>query len=232
MRSEHEDQVDESPLIAAIDLGSNSFHLIVARLDHGELRPVELGTVQLAAGLDQITTPAKRPWSGGSAPRTGPVLCQHAKERIRVVGTNTLRKAANSQVFVRRAERFSVIRWILSPVVRSSPYLSGGCPHPIRRQRQQLVVDIGGGSTELLSVSVSSPDAGKHAHGLRHLDPQVLQTAADRKQFDEAYCARLELIRRTGLSGTRLGLCDRLIGFVKSFTIFCPSAKTALPAKG
>ena len=49
------EDVDSQPLVAAIDLGSNSFHMIVARVDQGEIRPVErLGEkVQLAAGLDE-----------------------------------------------------------------------------------------------------------------------------------------------------------------------------------
>ena len=42
-------------LIAAIDLGSNSFHMVLAKVDHGEIRILErLGDkVQLAAGLDE-----------------------------------------------------------------------------------------------------------------------------------------------------------------------------------
>ena len=48
-------QPDSNALVAAIDLGSNSFHMIVARFDHGELKAVErIGEkIQLAAGIDQ-----------------------------------------------------------------------------------------------------------------------------------------------------------------------------------
>ena len=44
----------EGSLVAAIDLGSNSFHLLVARIEHGEVRPVETlaEKVQLGAGLE------------------------------------------------------------------------------------------------------------------------------------------------------------------------------------
>ena len=45
--------LSEGSLLAAIDIGSNSFHLIIARLEHGELKPIETlaEKVQLGAGL-------------------------------------------------------------------------------------------------------------------------------------------------------------------------------------
>ncbi|MDC3406032.1 hypothetical protein OAY01_05955, partial [Luminiphilus sp.] len=52
----HTDSTEELPdgsLLAALDLGSNSFHLLIGRLEHGEIRPVHTlaEKVQLAAGL-------------------------------------------------------------------------------------------------------------------------------------------------------------------------------------
>ena len=49
------DFLAEEELLAAIDMGSNSFHLAIARLDHGEVRKVASMSekVQLAAGLDE-----------------------------------------------------------------------------------------------------------------------------------------------------------------------------------
>ena len=46
--------IDEE-LLAAIDMGSNSFHLAIARVDHGEVKKVASMSekVQLAAGLDE-----------------------------------------------------------------------------------------------------------------------------------------------------------------------------------
>ena len=47
--------IDEELLAAAIDMGSNSFHLAIARVDHGEVKKVASMSekVQLAAGLDE-----------------------------------------------------------------------------------------------------------------------------------------------------------------------------------
>ena len=50
-----ENAAASSEVLAAIDMGSNSFHMVVARLVHGEIRTLEkMGEkVQLGAGLDQ-----------------------------------------------------------------------------------------------------------------------------------------------------------------------------------
>ena len=48
------DTLPDGSLLAALDLGSNSFHLIIAKIEHGEMRPVEAlaEKVQLGAGLE------------------------------------------------------------------------------------------------------------------------------------------------------------------------------------
>ncbi len=49
------ESISEGSLLAAVDLGSNSFHLSIARIEHGEIRPVQALSekVQLAAGLEK-----------------------------------------------------------------------------------------------------------------------------------------------------------------------------------
>lgn len=141
-------------LIAAVDLGSNSFHLAVAHLDHGQVRLLNTQSqkVQLAADLDSDDVLSQRAISRGLA------CLQHfretldgvAKDRIRVVATNTIRQAVNGQQFAKQASELlglpvEVIsgreeaRLIYTGVAQASDY-------PF----QQLVVDIGGGSTELI----------------------------------------------------------------------------------
>ncbi|MEM6774917.1 MAG: Ppx/GppA family phosphatase, partial [Pseudomonadota bacterium] len=50
-----QDDLTDGSLLGAVDLGSNSFHLIIARIEHGEIRPTQALTekVQLAAGLGE-----------------------------------------------------------------------------------------------------------------------------------------------------------------------------------
>ncbi len=202
MSPEHSDQVDESPLIAAIDLGSNSFHLIVARLDHGELRPVErLGDkVQLAAGLDQDDNLTEEAIERGLAclRKLAQYCAGMPANRIRAVGTNTLRKANNSQSFVQRAEKIlghpvdiiagrEEARLIYLGVAHTQSDDSG----------RQLVVDIGGGSTEFIIGERFEPQILESLHMgcVTWTNRYFGDGRLTAKQFDEAYyCARLELI--------------------------------------
>jgi exopolyphosphatase/guanosine-5'-triphosphate,3'-diphosphate pyrophosphatase len=55
LQQDSQEPLPDGSLLAAVDLGSNSFHLIIAKIEHGELRPVEAlaEKVQLAAGLEK-----------------------------------------------------------------------------------------------------------------------------------------------------------------------------------
>lgn len=143
------------PLIAAIDLGSNSFHMVLAKTDHGDIRIIErLGEkVQLAAGLDE-----NRILSDDAMQRGLDCLSRFAQlthdlpeGAVRIVGTNALREARNRAVFIRKAEdilghQVEVIsgreeaRLIYLGVSQSVATIPG----------RRLVTDIGGGSTEFI----------------------------------------------------------------------------------
>lgn len=140
--------------VAAVDLGSNSFHMVVARDDGGKLQEVDRlrDTVRLAAGLtkDDRLDEASRARAFASLARFGQRIAGIPRQRVRAVGTNTLRKLRDAD-FVADAERvlghdIEVIsgheeaRLIYGGVVRT---LESAPP-------TRLVVDIGGGSTELI----------------------------------------------------------------------------------
>jgi exopolyphosphatase/guanosine-5'-triphosphate,3'-diphosphate pyrophosphatase len=142
-------------VLAAVDLGSNSFHMVVARYSHGQLTIVDRlrESVRLAAGLDEqgrlnreSTTRALE-----CLERFGQRLRDVKAGRVRVVGTNTLRKAKRKGAFLDRAREalghpIEIIsgveeaRLIYHGVARTTPSEGG----------HRLVVDIGGGSTELV----------------------------------------------------------------------------------
>lgn len=142
-------------LIAAIDLGSNSFHMVLAKPEQSEIRLLDrLGEkVQLAAGLN-----AQRHLSEESIQRGLDCLRRFAQlisglpqGAVRIVGTNALREAHNRAEFIRRAQEIlghpvEVIsgreeaRLIYLGVSHSLPAAEG----------KRLVVDIGGGSTEFI----------------------------------------------------------------------------------
>jgi exopolyphosphatase / guanosine-5'-triphosphate,3'-diphosphate pyrophosphatase len=142
-------------VLAAVDLGSNSFHMVVARYSHGQLVILDRlrEMVRLAAGLsdsgrldDAAAERALR-----CLERFGQRLRAMQANSVRVVGTNALRQAKRKRWFLERARAalghpieiisgLEEARLIYSGVVHTSPM------NPDKR----LVIDIGGGSTEVV----------------------------------------------------------------------------------
>ena len=140
-------------VLAAVDLGSNSFHMVVARYSHGQLVILDRlrEMVRLAAGLgasgrldDAATERALR-----CLERFGQRLRAVRADSVRVVGTNALRHARRKRWFLEHARAalghpieiisgLEEARLIYSGVAHTSPM------SPDKR----LVIDIGGGSTE------------------------------------------------------------------------------------
>ena len=97
------------PLVAAIDLGSNSFHMVLARVDHGEIRILErLGEkVQLAAGLNDQGELSDEAMQRGldCLRRFAQLINGLPAGAVRIVGTNALREARNRSQFIRQVRQ-------------------------------------------------------------------------------------------------------------------------------
>lgn len=154
MEPQAHEPLPDGSLLAAIDLGSNSFHLIVARAEHGEMRPVEVlaEKVQLGAGLvDNRLSQAAIDRGLDCLARFAQMLGSVEAERIRVVGTNALRVADNRRDFTRPAQQIlgAPVDVVYGREEARLVYL--GVAHSLADDAQsRLVVDIGGGSTELI----------------------------------------------------------------------------------
>ena len=141
-------------LMAAIDIGSNSFHLAIARLDHGEVRKVASMSekVQLAAGLDKNNILSEEAQQRGldCLSRFVGRLESVSADRLRIVATNALRQAKNADEFIRRANEIlpKPIEIIAGREEARLIYL--GVSHTNASSDKRLVVDIGGGSTEFI----------------------------------------------------------------------------------
>lgn len=140
---------------AALDLGSNSFHLLLA--EFRDQRMVRLHTdrsmVRLAEGLDEERNldPAVARRALASLQRFRPVLAELPTDHIRVVGTNTLRAAANADGFLESAESIlGAPIEIISGIEEARLIYSGAMAAADGPPRLRCVVDIGGGSTELV----------------------------------------------------------------------------------
>jgi exopolyphosphatase/guanosine-5'-triphosphate,3'-diphosphate pyrophosphatase len=140
---------------AAVDLGSNSFHLLVARREHGELRVLDRikDMVRLAGGLDAEgrLDPAVQDRAFASLARFGQRLRGIPQDNLRAVGTQTFRRMRNANAFLMIAETAlgCSIDIIAGREEARLIYLGvtqGVAGHEDRR----LVIDIGGGSTELV----------------------------------------------------------------------------------
>jgi exopolyphosphatase/guanosine-5'-triphosphate,3'-diphosphate pyrophosphatase len=141
--------------LASVDLGSNSFHMVIARTIDHELRILDRirDPVRLAAGLDaegRLTEEAQRR-ALACLERFGERLREIPTSHVRVVGTNTLRRARNAREFQGRAEEAlgHAVEVISGKEEARLVYL--GVAHSVPGDsHHRLVVDIGGGSTEVI----------------------------------------------------------------------------------
>lgn len=145
----------DGELLAAVDLGSSSFHLVVARYEHGGLRLIDRlrDSVRLAMGLraDGSLDPAYRERALACLARFGQRLRALPHERVRAVATHTVRRLANPQAFLLPAETAlgHPIEIVSGREEARLIYLGVSHDMPESGQRR-LVVDIGGGSTEFI----------------------------------------------------------------------------------
>ncbi len=148
---------------AAIDLGSNSFHLLVATFKSGQIYPIDSvkHMVRLAAGLD-----AEKNISADYLTKAYESLKSMSERiqnipnnHIRIVGTNTLRVARNSSLFLEQAEKIldHEIEIISGREEARMLYL-GVAQSTSDNPSRKLVMDIGGGSTELIIGDGMKPE--------------------------------------------------------------------------
>jgi exopolyphosphatase / guanosine-5'-triphosphate,3'-diphosphate pyrophosphatase len=150
------DTADGATTVAAVDLGSNSFHMLVARAsDNGELQIIDRlrEPVRLAAGLgkDKALTEEASQRALACLKRFGQRLENLPSSRVRVVGTNTLRRMKHPEAFVQAAEHAIGHPLEIIAGREEARLVYGGVTHGMGRDTpRRLVVDIGGGSTEVI----------------------------------------------------------------------------------
>lgn len=146
---------DNSEIFAAVDLGSNSFHLIVARYQEGHIVVLDRlrEVVQLARGFKKKRGlhPESEARAVACLERFGQRLQSLNASHVRAVGTNTFRRAARNTAFSQRAE--SALGHPIDVITgqEEARLVYQGVMHSVSNvDGTQLVVDIGGGSTELI----------------------------------------------------------------------------------
>ena len=221
------------PLIAAIDLGSNSFHMVLARTLGTEIRILErIGEkVQLGAGLDEdlLLDAAAMQRGFDCLRRFSQLIDGLPAAAVRVVATSTLRSARNRQVFIGQAQkilghRIDVIsgreeaRLIFLGISHSLPSISGS----------RLAIDVGGGSTEfIVGQGFESQYRGSLPIGCVRFSGQFMPGGAiSTRAYHQIYTAtRLELLEiEQALQRFRWDEAVGASGTVKSIAQACQAA--------
>ncbi len=146
-------------LVAAVDLGSNSFRMLVAQAFNTssgtQLRPIDTlrESVRLAAGLTDNKLLGNDAYQRGltAIRRFGERIRGFDPANVRAVATNTLRVAKNSRQFIDDAQDALGFPIEVIAGVEEARLIYIGASHEVQAvQGNRLVVDIGGGSTEFI----------------------------------------------------------------------------------
>lgn len=229
MPTEATPPLKDGDMLAAVDLGSNSFHMVVARYMLGQLRIVDRikETVRLAEGLDGQggLDPSVMPRALDCLARFGQRIRTLPAPRVRAIATNTVRQLANPQAFLMPAETAlgHGIEVVAGREEARLIYLGVAHGNPPEPGRSRLVMDIGGGSTEVIigqgfeAVERESLQMGCIATTRRFFgDGRInrkrwkearTELAAEFQQFSETY-RRRGWHEAMGSSGTIKAICD------------------------
>ncbi|MEM6276583.1 MAG: Ppx/GppA phosphatase family protein [Pseudomonadota bacterium] len=163
-----------APLYAALDLGTNSCRMLIARpgVDGIEIVDSFSKAVQLGLGLESSGR-----LSRGSMSKTVQAmrickqkLKKHKVERMRLVATEACRRARNARDFVRFVKRETGLALeIIEPKDEARYAVISCAPLVSKKTEQLLVVDIGGGSTELVWIDLTEVPKKRRKHAIMGL---------------------------------------------------------------
>ena len=205
-------QINDERSLAAIDLGSNSFHMIVGRLQNNQLQLIDRlrEPVRLAEGLTRQHTlePHVAARALDCLQRFGQRVRDLPADCVRAVGTNTLRRAHAAGGFLDQAEEALGHSIEVISGIEEARLVYLGVAHSLADPGgRQLVVDIGGGSTEIIigegyqPIKLESLYMGCVSMSQRYFSGGKIEKSAMK---DAILAARLELqaskqgFRRTG----------------------------------
>jgi exopolyphosphatase / guanosine-5'-triphosphate,3'-diphosphate pyrophosphatase len=176
-------------LLAAIDLGSNSFRLEIGRLDHGHVQRVEYlkETVRQGNGLDSERNLSPEAMQRGwdCLARFSERLGGFKRGQVRAVATQTLREARNREDFLKQATKILGFPIDVVSGREEARLIYMGVAHLLPQSAERrLVIDIGGRSTELIlgqgyqSHRTESYRLGSVAWSMKYFDSGRLDAAS------------------------------------------------------
>jgi exopolyphosphatase/guanosine-5'-triphosphate,3'-diphosphate pyrophosphatase len=183
----------ELSMFAAIDLGSNSFRLHVGAFDGRAMRVIRSARdpVRLGGGIDQLGNLTDEAIASAisSLNQFRELLATYSLDAVRAVATNTLRIAKNAQAFLPKAEAaLGYPIEIISGREEASLIYAGVASAIAIPCERRIVVDIGGGSTEVVlgegntveradSVAIGTIDQSRKFFPDGRIDPVAFETA-------------------------------------------------------
>lgn len=196
---------------AAIDLGSNSFHMIVARIVNGSIQVLSRikRRVRLAEGLDENRILDQAAIERGVAclGLFAKRLKGFAPENVKVVGTYTLRRALNNQDFLEQAAKVFPYPINIITGQEEARLIYSGVSHTQAEQGRKLVVDIGGGSTEMSIGDGFFPLRAESRHmGCVSFAKRFFPNGElSRERFEQAHQTAMDKIEDLGCEYRELG---------------------------
>jgi len=200
----------DKALLAAVDLGSNSFRLEIGRLDGGQIQRVEYikEAVRQGGDLDEDRnlTPEAIERGLRCLARFGERLQDFDASHVRAVATQTLREANNRDVFLKLAKKalgFDVE--VISGVEEARLIYQGVNRFLPQSAEKRLVIDIGGRSTEFIlgqgfeSLHTASLHVGSVAWSLKHFSTGEFTE----KSFSRAEIAAESIFETLGVNFNR-----------------------------
>ena len=147
--------MQQQPILAAVDLGSNSFRLQIARVEDDQLYMLDglREPVRLAAGLtpDKYLDADAQQHALDALSKFAERLRGLPREAVRAVGTNSLRVAKNAADFLPQAEHVLGFPIEVIAGIEEARLIYLGVAHGLPQSPDnRLVMDIGGGSTEFI----------------------------------------------------------------------------------
>ena len=196
----------ENAIIAALDIGTNSFHLVIAKVVEGgfEVIETEKETVRIGHGAGDMNELSADAIDRGIAclVRMQKIAASHNAE-IRAVATSAVREAKNRFEFIRRAKKEAQIDIEVISGVEEARLIHLGALHGVgEHERPMLLCDIGGGSTEFV-LGTETVEAAKSVNigcvrmSERHFTgdlPDPGQVAAATEDIDEAIAQAAKLV--------------------------------------
>lgn len=177
--------VKPGELYAALDLGTNSCRMLIATPQDGHFRIIDAFSKSVRLGIDLERTGSLSSQGIGRTLQALRVCAAKLNKmnvrKTRLVATEACRRAANGAQFLEQVEKDTGLKLeIISPQEEARLAVISCAPLVDVETTQLLVIDIGGGSTELVWIDVSEVEPHRRAAEIMNLQPGISESAGAR----------------------------------------------------